>query len=100
MPLKATSREHFDEVLCLPHERLAPTEPTAWYATDDDKIVAEVGFDPTRERWLGVVYASQPDGWAEVDQFGDGFFDLDDAERYLVSAIAELQTRDGRRHST
>lgn len=95
MAVKPTSRKHFNEVLSLPHDRLAPTEPTAWYATDDDDVVAEVCFDPATERWLGVVYARQPDGWAEVDQSGDGFFDLDDAERYVVSAVAELQTRPG-----
>lgn len=93
MALKPTSREYFDEALSLPHDRLQPTEPTAWYATDEGDIVAEVGFDPATERWLGVVYARQPDGWLEVDRSGEGFFDLDDAERYLISATAELQTR-------
>jgi hypothetical protein len=76
--LKATTREHFDQVLSLPHERTPPVEPTAWYATDDNNVVAEVGYDPLTERWLGVVYGRSPDGWHEVDHGGDGYFDLDD----------------------
>ena len=91
MSLKPTTREHFDEVLSLPHERSAPAEQTAWYATNDDELLAEVGFDPATERWLGVVYSRSPDGWREVDREGSGYFDLDDAERALVATAASLR---------
>lgn len=92
MSLKSTTREHFDEVLALPHERTPPVERTAWYATDDDHHVAEVGFDPVSERWLGVVYGRAPDGWQEVDRKGDGYFDLEDAERAIVATVASLES--------
>lgn len=91
MALKPTTRKHFDDVLSLPHERLIPLEQTAWYATDDDRLVAEVAFDSTTQRWLGVVYARSPAGWREVDRHGEGFFDLDDAERALVATAASLE---------
>ncbi|WP_428308474.1 hypothetical protein [Lacipirellula sp.] len=94
MSLKPTTREHFDEVLSLPHDRSAPAEPTAWYATDDGHVIAEVGFDPVSERWLGVVYAQSPEGWREVDRHGEGYFDLDDAERAIVASAATLQPAD------
>ncbi len=90
MILKPTTREHFDEVVSLPHERSAPVEPAAWYATDDDQVVAELGFDPTTDRWLGVVYSRSPDGWREVDREGTGYFDLDDAERAVLATAASL----------
>ena len=90
MSLKPTTREHFDEILSLPHERSAPVEPTAWYATDDEQLVAEVGFDPVTDRWLGVVYLRSPDGWQELDRRGAGYFDLDDAERALAMTVASL----------
>jgi hypothetical protein len=91
MSLKPISRKHFEEVLSLPHEADVPGLGISWYATDDDQIVGEIVFDAETQRWFGVVYAQWPDGWAEVDRSGRGFYDLDDAERSLISAAAELQ---------
>ena len=88
MPLKPSTREHFDEILALPHEQAAPVERAAWYATEDDQLLAEIGFDPITERWVGVVYSRSPDGWREVDGHGEGYFDLDDAERAVIAVAA------------
>ena len=90
MPLKPITREHFNDALSLPQQRKRATEQAAWYATEDDQLVAEIDFDPTSERWYGVVYARSPDGWQELDRHGDGYFDLDDAERALLGAAAAL----------
>lgn len=90
MSLKPTTREHFNDALSLPHEQKTATEQAVWYATEDDQLLAEIDFDPTSERWYGVVYARLPDGWQELDRHGDGYFDLDDAERALWSAAAAL----------
>jgi hypothetical protein len=92
MALRPVTREHFENVLSLPHERKSPGEAVSWYASEDDLIAGEIAYDPATERWYGVVYAQHPDGWAEVDRSGDGFFDLDDAERALLSAAASMQT--------
>lgn len=90
MFLKPTTREHFDAALSLPHERKSPTEEAAWYATEGDRILAEIDFDPTSERWHCVVYTLSPVGWQEVDRNGAGYFDLDDAERALLNVAAAL----------
>ena len=92
MSLKPTSRKHFEQVLSLPHEADVPGLGISWYATDDDQIVGEIVFDIETQRWFGVVYAQWPDGWAEVDRSGRGFYYLDDAERSMVCVAAELQT--------
>lgn len=91
MSLKPTSRKHFEDILALPHETGVPGLDISWYATDDDQIVGEIVFDEETQRWFGVVYARRPDGWAEVDRSGRGFYDLDDAERAIARAAAELQ---------
>lgn len=51
MSLKPTTREHFNDALSLPQQRKAAIEQSAWYATEDDQLLAEVEFDPTSERW-------------------------------------------------
>jgi hypothetical protein len=90
MALKPSTREHFDELLSLPHEDIAPVERAAWYAAEDDQVLAEIDFDPITERWVGVVYARSPAGWREVDGNGEGYFDLDDAERAVAAVAATL----------
>lgn len=92
MPLQPTSRQHFEDVLALPHEADVPGLGIHWYATPDDQVVGELVFDDESQRWFGVVYAQWPDGWAEVDRSGRGFYDLDDAERSMMRVAAELQT--------
>jgi hypothetical protein len=91
MSLKPISRKHFEDVLALPHEADIPGLGVSWYATADDQIVGEIVFDEQTQRWFGIVYAQWPDGWAEVDRSGRGFYDLDDAERSMMRAAAELQ---------